>query len=196
MHAGIIAHLSTLGWILLAGLAIVALTLVLSLILRKRMTPGLVPRLFDVIYHPDAKLRFIALLGHQSPARETLGLHRLRATFGLKLVFWLLTAGLVLLWATMDPATSAAAMLFLPLAAYLAIHTTLYEITYTRDTITLPRWWFGRTTQKWRDLDATVERMGWYLDFHFRDGTVIQAHRYIVGYSALREIAEKAMREA
>lgn len=184
------------GWIFLAGIGVFALALLLTVVLRKRLAPGLVPRLFGVIYHPDAKLRFIALLGHQAPAQETLGLRRLRATLGLKLMFWLITAGLVWLWAATNPATSAAAVLFLPFAAYLALHTTFYEITHDRDTITLPRWWFGGTTRKWRDLDATVERMGWYLDFHFRDGTVIQVHRYIVGYSALRETAAKAMREA
>lgn len=60
---------------------------------------------------------------------------------------------------------------------------------------TLTRWWFGRTTRKWRDLDAVVERRGRYLDFHFRDGTVLQAHKYVVGYAALREKADAVLRE-
>lgn len=81
------------------------------------------------------------------------------------------------------------------LMAYFALHTSLYEIAYDRDTVTLPRWWFGRTTRKWRDLGAVVERRGWYLDFHFRDGTRVQAHKYVVGYAALREKAEAVLSE-
>ena len=167
----------------------------LSLILRKRLPSGLVPRVFDLLYHPDAKLRFVALLGQTDRTRETLGTHRLQATIGLKLLFWLMAAGLFWLWQATDPALSATAFLFLPFAVYMALHTTFYEITYDRDTITLPRWWFGRTTRNWRDLDAVVDRMGWYLDFHFRDGTVVQAHKYVVGYAALKDTARKALRE-
>ncbi len=39
----------------------------------------------------------------------------------------------------------------------------------------------GRTTRRWRDLDAAVDRGGWFIEFHFHDGTVIQAHKYVVG---------------
>mgnify|MGYP001060440625 CR=1 FL=1 len=81
------------------------------------------------------------------------------------------------------------------LVLHLALHISLYEITYDRGSITLPRWWFGRTTREWRDLDAVVKRRGRFLDFHFRDGTAVQAHKYVVGRVALREKAEAVLRE-
>jgi hypothetical protein len=40
-----------------------------------------------------------------------------------------------------------------------------------------------------------VEKQGWYLVFHFRDGTVIQAYKYVVGYAQPKEAARKALRE-
>ncbi|MFZ1470034.1 MAG: hypothetical protein WAT09_13820 [Paracoccaceae bacterium] len=190
MQSEITSVLATTAWVVLAMVGVFVLGLVLAAFLHKRTAPGLVPGVFDQLHLPDANWRLIALLGHRARVPETLGTLRLRATFGLKLLFWALTAGLI--WLSLQ---TAGLMPFLAFVLYLAIHTTLYEISYDHDTITLPRWWFGRKTHKWRDLDAAVDRMGWFVDFHFRDGTVIQAHKYIVGYSTLRERAALAMRE-
>ena len=194
MQAEIETCFTTLGWIISCAVALFFLRIILSIALRKRLAPGLVPEI-DEVYRPESLTRFVSLIGHRAVVRETLGTHHLRATFGLKLVFWGVSALLVYVIAQMNASAIGIETLLLGFVVYLAIHTTLYEISYDRDSITLPRWWFGRTTRKWRDLDATVDRMGWYLDFHFRDGTVIQAHKYVVGYAGLRETARKSLRE-
>ncbi|MBL9048773.1 MAG: hypothetical protein JNK19_01510 [Tabrizicola sp.] len=162
--------------------------------LRKRLPKGLVPDRHE-LSRPDSMSRLLSLIGHAATPAETLGLRRLRATLGLRLVLWVVFAVITVAALSVRPPLLGVETGLILLMAYLALHTSLYEISYDRDTVTLPRWWFGRTTRKWRDLDAVVERRGWYLDFHFRDGTAVQAHKYVVGYAALREKAEAVLRE-
>jgi hypothetical protein len=194
MQAELERFFTMIGLLILGGIALFFVKIILSLILRKRLAPGLVPKIEDVA-QPDSTSRFIAMVGLNARVPETLGTRRLRATIGLKLVFWGVLAMLVYFLQTIEPSGTYIELVLLCMVAYLAVHTTVYEITFDRETITLPRWWFGRTTRRWRDLDATVDRRGWVLDFHFRDGTVVQAHKYVVGYAELREAAQKAMRE-
>ncbi len=194
MQAELERFFTMIGLLILGGIGLFFAKVILSLILRKRLAPGLVPSIEDT-GRADSTTRFIAMIGLNARVSESLGTRRLRATLGLKLVFWGVLLMLAYLLQTLEPSGTYIEPALLGLVAYLAVHTTFYEITYDRDTITLPRWWFGRTTRRWRDLDAAVDRRGWFLDFHFRDGTVIQAHKYVVGYAELREAAQKAMRE-
>jgi hypothetical protein len=166
----------------------------LSWRLRRKLPKGLVPVGRDLV-GADAIGRFVSLIGHAAAPVATLGTQRLRATLGLRLMWWAAVAMGFLLAVQMQARLIGIESAVVLMLVYFAMHTTAYEITYDRETIALPRWWFGRTTRKWRDLDAVVERRGWFLDFHFRDGTVVQAQKYVVGYAALREKAEAVLRE-
>lgn len=194
MQAELDRFVWTLALSLAGGILFYILRLVLAWRLRKRLPAGLVPQTSE-LHQPDAGTRLVSLIGlHAAPA-ETLGTYRLRPTLGLKLVYWGVLAALFVVSQQMQAALLGPETAILCVVLYLALHTSFYEISYDRDTITLPRWWFGHTTRNWRDLDAVTERQGWFLAFHFRDGTVVQAHKYVVGYAALREKAKAALRE-
>ncbi len=186
---------------LVAGAALFVLRIVLAGYLRKRLPAGLVPK-GEELHRPDAMSRFISLLGHAAQEAETLGTKRLRATLGLKLLYWVVLIAMALTLAAMQHPRFGMAVqplgfepVLLGVVLYLALHTSFYEISYDREEVTFPRWWFGRTTHKWGQLDAVTEKQGWFLSFHFRDGTVVQAHKYVVGYAALRDKAEAVLRE-
>lgn len=185
---------TTLIWATGAGIALFLLRVVLAIALRNRVTPGLFPGATEA-GRQDSMSRLISLIGYRAVAPDTLGTRRRRSTLGLKLLFWGVTAMLAYFSIQMSAEAIGPEVLILAFVVYLAMHAPVYEITYDRDTITLPRWWFDRTTCKWRDLDAAVEKQGWYLVFHFRDGTVIQAYKYVVGYAQPKEAARKALRE-
>jgi hypothetical protein len=176
------------------GAVLFVLRHLLSWRLRRRLPKGLVPQGHDLA-HPEAMGRIVSLIGHAAPPAETLGTRRLRTTLGLRLLGWAVLPVAFAAAVLMQAKLVGIEMALIVALGYLALHTTLYEIAYDRDTVTLPRWWFGRTTRKWCDLEAVVDRRGWYLDFHFRDGTVVQAHKYVVGYAALRNKAETVLRE-
>jgi hypothetical protein len=184
----------TLALSVAGGAAFFVLRLVLAWRLRKRMPAGLVPQGGD-LHRPDGMSRIVSLIGMDAPVAETLGTRRLRATLGLRVLYWGVLVALVVMVAQMQAPLIGIETLILMLLIYLALHTSLYEISYDRDTITLPRWWFGSTVQKWHDLEAVTEKRGWFLAFHFRGGKVVQAHKYVVGYAALREKAEAVLRE-
>jgi hypothetical protein len=176
------------------GVLFYIVRLVLARRLHKRLPAGLVPQAGEM-HQPDAGSRLVSLIGVNAAPVETLGTHRLRASLGLKLVYWGVLAALFVVSLEMRARLVGPETAILCVVLYLALHTGFYEIRYDRETITLPRWWFGHTTRNWRDLDAVTERQGWFLAFHFRDGTVVQAHKYVVGYAALREKAKAALRE-
>lgn len=194
MQAEIAQFYTHIGYAILAGIAMLLLRIILLIALRKRFAPGLVPDVAEVS-RPDSGSRLFALIGQGAAVQRTLGSNRLQAALGLKLLFWGVLGLMVYAAMQMEAALFGIETLLSGLVLYLAIHTSLYEITYDRETVSLPRWWFGRSTRKWKDLDAVVDRRGWFLDFHFRDGTVIQAHKYVVGYAELRETANKVLRE-
>jgi hypothetical protein len=194
MEAELDQYLNYLGYLSLAGFGLFFLRVVLSLGLKKRLSPGLVPDL-EAATKPDGLPRFVALIGYRAAAPNTLGTRRLRATFGLQLVMWGLLAFAVKMMEVMEVPLTGLWSVIPGLILYLAIHTSLYEISFDQKTITLPRWWFGRTVRRWTELDAVVENQGWSQAFHFRDGTVVQVHKYVVGFPELRDTAHKAMRE-
>jgi hypothetical protein len=194
MQAEVERFVWTLALSLGAGVVFFVLRLVLAWRLRKRMPAGLVPHGGE-LHRPDGMSRIVSLIGVDAPVAETLGTRRLRATLGLKLLYWGVLMALIVAVAKMHAPLVGIESAILLLVLYLALHTTLYEISYDRDTITFPRWWLGSTTHNWRDLEAVTERQGWFLAFHFRGGKVVQAHKYIVGYAALREKANAVLRE-
>ena len=176
------------------GLALVVVRILLSRSLRKRFAPGLVP-MGNELHQPDAMSRFTALLGHDAAETTTLGTRRLRVTLGLRLLYWVVLLAMIAVSAAMRAPLFGLETGLTLLVLYLALHASFYEISWDHDLITLPRWWFGRTTHRWRDLEAVTERQGWFLTFHFRSGGVVQAHKYVVGYAALREKADAVLRE-
>lgn len=176
------------------GAAFFVLRLVLAWRLRKRMPAGLVPQ-GDELLRSDGMSRIVSLIGVDAPATETLGTRRLRTTLGLRLLYWGVLAALVVTAVRMKAPLVGIETVILLVVFWLALHTTVYEIRYDRDTVTFPRWWFGHTTHKWRELEAVTERQGWFLAFHFRGGKVVQAHKYVVGYATLREKADAVLRE-
>jgi hypothetical protein len=194
MEAELIRFFWIVVLVVVGGVVLFVLRHVLSWRLRRRLPKGLVPHGHDLT-HPEAMGRLVSLIGHGSPPAETLGARRLRATLGLRLLCWAALSVACALAVQMQARLLGIETALIVVLGYLALHTSLYEITDDRDTVTLPRWWFGRTARKWRDLVAVVDRRGWYLDFHFRDGTVVQAHKYVVGYAALRKKAEAILRE-
>ncbi|MFN5999334.1 MAG: hypothetical protein ACK47C_06150 [Paracoccaceae bacterium] len=194
MQAEVERFVWTLALSLGAGAAFFVLRIVLAWRLRKRMPAGLVPKGSE-LHQPDGMSRIVSLIGVDAPVAETLGTRRLRATLGLKLVYWGVLVALIVVAGQMQAQLFGTEAALVVLVVYLALHATFYEIRYDRDTITLPRWWFGHTTHRWRDLEAVTERQGWFLAFHFRGGKVVQVHKYVVGYAALREKAEAVLRE-
>lgn len=194
MEAELEQYFTYFGYLSLAGTALFFLRLVLSLTLKKRLTPGLVPDLVEAT-KPDGLSRFVALIGYRTVPSNTLGTRRLRATLGLKLVFWGLLVAAAYVPLALDVSVLGLETAMLAPLLYLAIHTSLYEISFDHETVTLPRWWFGKTVRRWKDLDAVVENQGWSQSFHFRDGTVVYVHKYVVGFPELRDTAWKAMRE-
>jgi hypothetical protein len=194
MQAELERFVWTLVLSLAAGVAFFVLRLVLAWRLRKRMPAGLVPHGGELL-RPYGMSRIVSLIGVDAEAFDTLGTRRLRATLGLKLLYWGVLVAMVVAAGQMNARLLGPETAILGLVLFLALHTSFYEISYDRDTITLPRWWFGRTTRNWRDLDAVTERQGWFLVFHFRGGQVVQAHKYVVGYAALREKVRAVLRE-
>jgi hypothetical protein len=194
MQAEVERFVWTLALSLGAGVVFVVLRLVLAWRLRKRMPVGLVPQGGEVL-RPDGMSRLVSLIGVDAQVSDTMGTRRLRATLGLRLLYWGVLVALIVAAGQMQAPLVGIESLILATVVYLALHTTFYEISYDRDSITLPRWWFGTTTHKWRDLEAVTERQGWFLAFHFRGGKVVQAHKYVVGYAALREKAKAVLRE-
>jgi hypothetical protein len=194
MQAEVERFVWTLALSLGAGVVFFVLRLVLAWRLRKRMPVGLVPQGGEVL-GPDGMSRLVSLIGVDAQVSDTMGTRRLRATLGLRLLYWGVLVALIVAAGQMQAPLVGIESLILATVVYLALHTTLYEISYDRDSITLPRWWFGTTTHKWRDLEAVTERQGWFLAFHFRGGTVVQAHKYVVGYAALRDKVKAVLRE-
>jgi hypothetical protein len=194
MQAEVERFVWTLALSLGAGVVFVVLRLVLAWRLRKRMPVGLVPQGGEVL-RPDGMSRLVSLIGVDAQVSDTMGTRRLRATLGLRLLYWGVLVALIVAAGQMQAPLVGIESLILATVVYLALHTTFYEISYDRDSITLPRWWFGTTTHKWRDLEAVTERQGWFLAFHFRGGTVVQAHKYVVGYAALRDKVKAVLRE-
>ena len=176
------------------GVALFVLRIALSFHLRRRLPQGLVPSGSELLQQ-DAMSRFTALLGHDATEATTLGTHRLRTTLGLRLLYWVVLVAMIVVSARMHAPLLGIETVLTLIVLVLALHTSFYEIAWDRDRITLPRWWFGSTTHEWRDLEAVTERQGWFLAFHFRGGRVVQAHKYVVGYAALREKAQAALRE-
>ena len=194
MQAELTRYFTLVGLMMAGGAAILLLKIVLGIVLRNRLAPGLVPHVNE-LSQPDSTSRFIALIGRNARPDETLGTLRLRATLGLKAVYWLVCLAIAVSLNIMQAPVIGIESLLFALVLAMALHVSFYEISYDRQTVTLPRWWFGRSTRKWKDLLAVSVRDGWFMVFHFDDGQSIYVHKYVVGYPQLLETARKAARE-
>jgi hypothetical protein len=194
MQAELMQFLRTLAVAAATGAVLYLLRHLLAWHLRRRLPARLVPQGRE-LDQPDANSRLVALIGHDAAVRETLGTVRLRATLGLRLVYWGVTVAMIGTLASMRDLHAGIGGLLLAVLLYASVAVAIYEIRYDRDTITLPRWWLGTTTRTWRALEAVTERQGWFLDFHFRGGQVIEVHKYVVGHAALQEKVRAVLRE-
>lgn len=195
MQQELSALFGSLGWMLAAGAAFWLARAALVILLRKRVTPDLAPRIGDLSRSDGASL-LLALLGHKAPPIETMGTLRLRPTLGLRLGWWAGALTLAVVHNRMEAPPLGPETLILLLVLGMALQTSLYEISFDRQTVTLPRWWFGRTTHRWADLLAIGQRDRWYVTFDFHKGPRVYVQRYIVGYDRLVEAARKALRES
>ncbi|MCB6177963.1 hypothetical protein LHP98_07440 [Rhodobacter sp. Har01] len=182
-------------WLLVAlGVGLFLVKIILAILLKNRAAPGLVPALHEV-GRQDSLARFVALIGQNARATVTMGTVRLRASLGIQLAYWGGAILIAVVIGQMGVPVFGIETILLLVVLLAALHTSLYEISYDRQSITLPRWWFGRTTHKWADLLAVTKPDGWFLTFHFDKGPSVRAHKYVVGYRELLETAQKAVRE-
>jgi hypothetical protein len=194
MEAELANFVYYLGWISLISAGLYFAKVILAIVLKSRVGPDLAPSVRDV-GRPDSMAQFLSLLGHRAKPTETLGTVRLRATLGIQVAYW---GGVVLLFylhIQMRAPVFGMETIILMAVLLTALHTSLYEVSFDKETITLPRWWFGRTTHRWKDLVAVSTRDRWFLAFSFAKGPTVKVHKYIVGYARLMETAQEAMRD-
>jgi hypothetical protein len=182
-----------LWYALLIAVALFFVKVILSILLRWRVGGALTPELSDE--HPQTFFpRVLSMVGMFGRPVQTLGLTRLRPTIGLRLAYWLGIAGLIYFHRQMNAPTIGLESLILALVVATALHTELYEITYDRADVTLPRWWFGSTVHRWRDLVAVTDKDPWMITMHFANGTKVKVHKYIVGQAEFMAVAQAAIR--
>jgi hypothetical protein len=178
---------------ILLAVALYFLKVIIALVLKMRMRSTLAPGLLD-----DAPQTFfprvLSLVGMGARARQTLGVTRLRATLGLRMVIWGGFILMLLLHRQMGgqpwgPETLIAALVLLN-----AVQIELYEIAYDKVEVTLPRWWFRRSLHRWRDLVAVTDKDPWMMTLHFADGRRVKVHKYIVGHAAFMAVAKDSIR--
>ena len=178
---------------ILLAVALYFLKVILSIVLKGRTAPGLAPDLSEV-GAPTFLTRILALVGHRARVGQSLGTVRLRATLGLQISYW---GGLVLLIyvaQTMQAPLVGIETILSAAVSLTALHTSLYEVTYDKAEVTLPRWWFGRTTHRWRDLVSVTDKDPWMVTLHFADGRRVKVHKYVVGHAEFMALARDAVR--
>jgi hypothetical protein len=180
---------------ILLAVALYFLKVILSIAFKGRLAPGLAPDLSEV-GSPTFLTRILSLVGHKAPIRQTLGTVRLRATFGLLIAYWGGLAALIYIAHGMQAPVIGIEGLISLAVFVTALHTSLYEITYDKVDVTLPRWWFGRTIHHWRDLDAVTDKDPWMVTLHFADGRRVKVHKYIVGHAEFMAVARGAIRNS
>lgn len=195
MEAEVAAYLRAVGWAIAGGALLWLVRLVVTLYLRGRVTPELAPSLSD-LSRPDNAFQLVALIGHKAAVTETTGTLRLRATLGLRLAWWGGAFAMAVAHNLMRAPTLGIETVLLVLVLGMAFRMSIFEITFDRNSITFPRWWFGRTTHPWRDLLAIGRRDRWYVTFDFHKGQRVYVPRHVVGYDRLIEAARKALRES
>ncbi len=187
------AYLGILFAILLA-VALYFLKVIIAMVLKLRMHSTLAPGLVD-----DAPQTFfprvLALVGMNAPAAQTLDAMRLRTTLGLRLVSWGGLAIMIYLHHLMGGQAIGLETVLAALILVNAIQIELYQITYDKVMVTLPRWWFGRSTHRWRDLVAITDKDPWMMTLHFGDGRRVRVHKYIVGHAEFMAVANDAIRK-
>lgn len=178
---------------LLVAIALVLVKLVLSLVLRRRLGPGLAPGLDvgRVSAFVNRALHGVGLLG---TVPRTMGMTRLRIAPGLRLLAWAILGLVVYLHRQMQVPAFGMESLLVGLALLGTVHLTLYEIRHDRADVILPRWWFGHSTHRWRDLVAVIDRDPFFVTLHFTDGRHVRVHKFIVGQAEFMAVAGAAIR--
>ncbi len=178
---------------LLIAVALYFLKVVLALVLKRRLNSRLAPGLSE----DDAQTffpRILALIGLNAAPRQTLGSVRLRPTMGLRLVCWGGLLLLVYIHRQMNAPALGPETLITGLVFINALHVELYEVEYDRADVMLPRWWFGRSVHRWRDLVEVTARDPWMMTMHFSDDRRVKVHKYIVGHAEFMAVAKAAVR--
>lgn len=202
MNQAYLEFVAILGWLAIAGAAGLLVRMVFRFVIRDRLTSGIAPSLNEgdggTFFH-----RLIALVGMNGPVTRTIDSYRLRTSIGLRLFCWGIV-GLIVWYAAkmesaatggMSPDSDMMTWAVILAAVWTALWNSLYEVSFDRETVTLPTFWFSRRTFRWRDLEAVTRSDSWMLTFHFRGGRRMQVHKFVVGYPLLMEAAQKALRE-
>ena len=118
-----------LVWLVVLAAAICAFKVILALVMKRRVNPGLLPGLSEQD-HGTFFPRVVALIGHSATPQQTFGLTRLQTTLGLRLVAWCGVVVIALLHNSMNAPRFGLESLILALVALNAVQVTLYEIAH------------------------------------------------------------------
>jgi hypothetical protein len=181
------------GYTILAGVGLYFLKVVIAILLKRRVSPLVAPGLSDE--QPQTFFpRVLSLVGMNARPPQTFSLIHLRSTVGVRLLMWGAVAAMFYFHHQMGEPTIGFGSLILLATVISAFDHEFYKITYDRVEVQLPRWWFGRTLHRWRDLVAVTDRDPWLATFHFSDGGKVKVHKYVVGYVDFMAVAQDAIR--
>ena len=179
---------------ILLALALYFLKVIIAIVLKMRTRSTLAPGLVD-----DAPQTFfprvLALVGMNARSTTTLDVARRRATIGLRAVCWGGFLVAVYLHGLIGAQPVGLETLIIALILVNALQIELYEIAYDKVEVSLPRWWFGRSTHRWRDLVAITDKDPWLMTLHFSDDRRVKVHKYIVGHADFMAVANDAIRK-
>jgi hypothetical protein len=178
---------------LLAGVGLYFIKVIIAILLKRRVSPLVAPGLLETdnqTFFP----RLLSLMGMNAAPAQTFAARRLRATIGLRLLMWGAVFAMVYFHHQMGEQLISFASIIVALVGINAVHIELYEIEYDKVEMVLPRWWFGHTSHRWRDLVAVTDKDPWLATLHFADGRRVKVHKYIVGFPEFMAVAKDAIR--
>jgi len=145
--------------------------------------------------------QLFANVGTEIEVRDTIGLRRIHASIGVRLVALFATG--MIGWTILqmygpevlsDPATHGWPIFeYLMLAAALwslAYHLT-WRMAYDPEELTVEAFGFRLARQPWRKLIVVTDRDGWFLKLHFADGTSVRVPKHIVGRTHLLQTVDR-----
>jgi hypothetical protein len=183
-------------WIgILGAVGIYFLRVILTMILRRKVAPELVPGL-SAEDSQTAMPRFLSMIGVGARPASTFGTFRLTTSLGIKILWWAGLAALVYFARQMQARVIGPESLIIVMVAVQAVQSQFYEIEYDAKTVSLPRWWFGKTVQPWRKLVAVTDKDPYFYTFHFADQSKVRVYKYIVGHDEFMKVARNAVRDA
>jgi hypothetical protein len=195
MEAELFNVYQVIGYGILAAAGLYFLRAILTILLKRRVAPGLAPGL-DASDSQTFFPRVLSLVGLNARPTTSLNRTELRTTLGIQALCWALTLAIIPIAISMNARLVGPESLLFVLALVNAVQMTSYRITYDKTEVTLPRWWFGSTTRPWRKLVAITDKDPYFYTFHFADETRVKVHKYIVGHAEFMAVARGAIRNS